>query len=87
MASTIGCHESAPEKAASIGESIGKAATGLGKGIGKGIDEKLHVTIEIAPALQERGVSATVAKQVLDSKAEATGNSVNPRFAMMPPRD
>jgi hypothetical protein len=59
----IGCRGDTENNASNVGETIGESVTEFAKGIGKGVDNRLQVSIELSPALAQRGVSTTVAKQ------------------------
>ena len=59
----IGCGGAADHDASTMGQAIGENVTDFAKGVGKGIDNKLQISTEISPALQQQGVTMTVGKQ------------------------
>ena len=69
--SLLGCSDTKQSGAESLGESIGKNVTEFAQGIGTGVDAQMKIKIELAPALEQSGISYTVAKQdtaLVDSK-------------------
>ena len=69
--SLLGCSNPKQSGAESLGESIGKNVTEFAQGIGTGVDAQLKIKIELAPTLEQSGISYTVAKQdsvLVDSK-------------------
>lgn len=59
----IGCGGAADHDASTMGQVIGENVTDFAKGVGKGIDNKLQISIEISPSLEQHGVTMTVGKQ------------------------
>lgn len=60
----IGCGKKEDSIAKKVGEVIGQQATDFTKGVGKGIDQKMMVQVSLTPAVQELGLTNTIAKSL-----------------------